>query len=463
MENYRNISMNGGSDQQANVLRTQILNSSNKIFNAKTVYYISPNGKRNTEGTQNNPWSFDFFLEKSAELFSDTAVLFERNGVYRTTSTIKTISGVSYGAYGDGKKPSIYGSTRNYAEVKLWLTTENENIWMLEDCDELITREAGSIVFDEGKLVGCQKLSFDKLSIDGDFYEDRELGKLYLYMSNGNPGSLYEDIEISNGITLFAISQVENVNIDNLCLKFCGNHAIGGSTAKNVKISNCEMGWIGGAHVIPEERFGNGVEFYGSAWDSSVENCWLYQIYDAGLTFQKSRGLGTFENITFKHNLIEYSSYSIEHFNHISGGETGIYKNIDISDNILRFAGYGWGSGYEQRQWWVAVAHFVGWSRAYSKAENFAIKNNIFDVSISNFVYWHWEKGLVQPNLFVEGNCFYQKSTPDFAKHYRALTCDACFNFGDMETAIKATNQAELEKAVECFDVNPQTVKWLDN
>ena len=95
-------------------------------------------------------------------------------------------------------------------------------------------------------------------------------------------------------------------------------------TVKNLKVANCEFGWIGGS--IQSEgifgrhwptRFGNGVEIYGGCDGFTVEKCYVHDIYDAGLTQQfgmhswKGGAPVIQRDIMYSRNVIERCNYSI--------------------------------------------------------------------------------------------------------------------------------------------------------
>jgi hypothetical protein len=125
-------------------------------------------------------------------------------------------------------------------------------------------------------------------------------------------------------------------------------------------------------------RFGNGVEIYGGCEDYLVENCYIYQIYDAGMTHQVTT-CGkpyTMKGIRYRNNLVEKCVYSIEYFLEKTEGDTESYiADIEISGNILRESGYGWG---QQRHNTDTPAHIKGWSYENTASE-YVICNNVFD------------------------------------------------------------------------------------
>ncbi len=111
-------------------------------------------------------------------------------------------------------------------------------------------------------------------------------------------------------------------------------------TITGLKVTNCEFGWIGGS-LQPGQgttRYGNAIEIWGGCRDYSVDHCYIYQVYDAGITHQWANTTSTqpviMENVTYSNNLIEYCTYSIEYFLNQPNSENDLMKNILIKNNI---------------------------------------------------------------------------------------------------------------------------------
>jgi hypothetical protein len=162
-----------------------------------------------------------------------------------------------------------------------------------------------------------------------------------------------------------------------------------GDNATNVTVTNCIFSWIGGS-VLNENgtsnctNYGNAIEIYGGCNGYHVENCWMYQIYDTGVTHQRQPGLGNCkqEDINYLSNLIEYCFWSIEFYNGIpTKKQLGVskdnytrYTKDQLSAyNVLRKAGYGWGSitRYRSSQSYACAY--------YSEQENIRSEYNILD------------------------------------------------------------------------------------
>lgn len=380
-----------------------------------TIYYISNNGNDMNDGKSEKtakatPGALDKILK------AGDVVLFERGGLWR--EYFKTISGVTYSAYGEGDKPMIYASPENGADASKWTLLEGtENIWVY--ATEMM--DVGNIIFNEGELYGYKAVPFyrdgkywasegvefdivEGLDCDLKFFSKADslfsgntvpvsstenIGEIYLRCDEGNPGELYDSIEFlirRNGIGLAG----DNVIIDNLCIKYVGAHGIGAGTVGNVTIRNCEIGWIGGGiqYYTPEKnqvvRYGNGIEVYGGCDSYTIENCYVYDCYDAGITHQYQKGgtnAITENNVTYKNNVIERCAYNIEYFmGMVDEGESDrIMNNVLITDNILRDAGKSFGARAHS-------VHIMGWGHR-NEAYNFVIENNIFSDAENRIFY----------------------------------------------------------------------------
>ena len=362
--------VSGVFDKEADAMRQKIWNSPDALDVKGNKWYVSENGNDENDGrTPETAWATIDAMNAHKEEFGEgDAVLFERGGVYRGRFVAKPY--VSYGAYGTGDKPCIYGSPYNLATVE-WEKTDRENVWKYGGYDS----DVGIVIFEHGKLLGRKKcFSAGDLRIDYDFYYDKETGVLYMYREGVSPAEGYTSIEAGQQRTLLDLpgGTEGHVVIDNLCLKYTGGHAIGGGTLKNCTVQNCEIGWIGGSMLGNSgARYGNGFENWGPCDGLSITNTWIYQCYDTGFTFQGT-GEGPEKNIVFSNNLVEYCWYSTEMWNN---GPNGGIENVTMDGNMLRFAGYGWG---KERYDPVNASHMFNMAR---QAKNFVVTNTIFEGS----------------------------------------------------------------------------------
>ena len=408
--------------------RAEIRASRDSLKITGTVYYVSAGGNDANDGR--SPESAWKTVEKVSEaaLLSGDGVLFKRGDLFR--GMIVTKSGVSYGAYGEGEKPRIYGGPCDLANPELWIPFDpSHGIWKYRD---KIT-DCGTLVFNHGeahsrKLIPSYRYGkfvcrdnedrdFDikaEMTLDLDIFchydanltttpskgEDFPVplidnscyGDLYLRCDRGNPGEIFDSIEAVTWLPAFYVRRSDNVRIDNICIKYAKfGVSAGGVSVCGLKVTNCEIGWIGGniqnylgldPNYLPGKRgsvtrYGNGVEIYGGCDGYEVLDCYIYQSYDAGITHQISTRGNKYKlkNILYRDNLIEDCVYSVEYFLEKENGDTeSLIENCKICGNVMLDSGYGWG---QQRHNVNTPAHIKGWSYE-NTARNFEISDNVF-------------------------------------------------------------------------------------
>ena len=114
------------------------------------VYYVSSDGNDTNSGTSPDfPWKTLAKVSSFAFREGD-GVLFRRGDIFR--GFIKAKPGVTYAAYGEGKRPELYGSPRDLADKKIWRRyKETDNLWELKggfpDCGTLVFNGGESHAF----------------------------------------------------------------------------------------------------------------------------------------------------------------------------------------------------------------------------------------------------------------------------------------------------------------------------
>ncbi len=369
--------------------KEKILNAeSDYPKDAKRYYYIdSINGDDTLDGlTPETAWKS---VEKTKfhDYEAGDVVLFRRGGLWRGTINIQ--DGVYYSAYGEGEKPKIYGSV-DAANEDDWVETQYKNVWMYRPLLPYV-RDVGCVVINDGQLWGIKVCKNKKEGVrcdgkhdvfngrtvvsrgrtpftnhrdlkgDLEFYHNYDDEHLYLYCEDGNPGAVFDGIELV--LRHFIVTgEGRGVVIDNLCLKYTGIHAIA-HRGHDITIQNCEISWIGGSNQFPEHemmnwnkpfgddttRLGNGIEVYGGCDNYVVKGCYFSQIYDAAITAQyMSAELDrdiVMQNIDWHGNLTDCCHYSFELWlaiQKVTQGHKVEMKDVDIYDNICINNGYGW-------------------------------------------------------------------------------------------------------------------------
>lgn len=344
---YGNIAK-GYKEDEADALRAKILNAANteETYKIKgTRYYVSENGNDENDGLSPETAIKSLDRIEKLPLKDGDAILFERGSIFRFNRQIEIVDGITYGCYGQGVKPALYGSPENFAQNKNWKEVK-PNIWQIN----FDYNFASGCVLDYGMLVGVQKhTGIDAFEDNGDYCHDYDNKIFYLYCDEGNPSDVYESIEIMPTFYLMFMHGSENVVVDNICFKYCSGFAISAPDVKgNITITNCEFGYIGGLWTNINDkclRFGNAVEFWAGIPDLCIQNIlvknnWFYQTYDSALTWQGNYFGTIYKDITYSENLFEYNNADIEFFDR----DDCVLENFVMENNIMRFTSMGWGS-----------------------------------------------------------------------------------------------------------------------
>lgn len=406
------------------------------------VFYVSLDGDDRNDGLSPESPIKSFskinVLQKNNTINAGDVVLFRRGDEWRTKFAAK--AGVTYSAYGEGAKPILNGNEKgDAADPSLWTLVEGtDNVWKYA----YNVLDVGNVVYNDGEKT-VEKLV--PTIRDGAIYLDHEVfdpktsmkhndsficeylfpgvdsvnvnegkARLYVRCDEGNPGEVYDSIELAYRGSL--IAGASDTKFDNLCIKYTGSHGIGMGTVKNVTVRNCEICYIGGSAQYYSNgnmtRFGNGVEVYGGCDGYVIDNCYVYQCYDAGITHQYSSG-GTDdivqENVYFTNNVIEKCIYNIEFFMGRADDEATVrkMKNIVYKGNILAYSGTGWGMDPTRS------ASIKGWDHR-NESENFTIESNIFLLDYKNACDFGAYKAEWLPIL--SGNTYVQAYSNTFTK-----------------------------------------------
>ena len=381
-------------DSAAVALKTRILESPNTIdpvtYSKGRVFFVSAEGNDSNDGLSISKPIKTLAKVNSLNLMPGDAVLFRRGDTWRRSPDdlsgkplIKTKTGAVYSAYGNGEKPKLYGSPWGLASEGTWTLTSTRNVY--EYSATFGVGVVGTILFDNKDFAVVYDDNYKTVSqLTKDLDCIQTGGKVYLCSTKGNPGTRWTTAEWFIGSD--GIRCNEYNTIDNLCIRYVGAHGIGIGFTTGLIVTNCEVGLLGGsfnhAGQSDQVRFGNGVQVFGGCDKYVIENCWVYQCFDAGITHQYGDS-GSYDrdcimqNIVYRGNLLEENMYNIEYFNSYIEGRDRCMRNVKFDRNILRKAGYGWGiqrgNAHERLE-----RHIQSWYCS-NPAENYVISNNIFD------------------------------------------------------------------------------------
>lgn len=382
-----------GEPEAVTALREQILNSESAIVKSDTLipgktytgtaYYVSPNGNDNNDGrSPERAWRTVDRVNENGFSYGD-AVFFERGGTYRGVLYLYDPEGyVTVSAYGEGKKPVLTSSPECAAAAEKWTLWHEDNgvkIWKYyKDC-----LDCGLIVFDDtyignkiladwsGKqwvnedgtpfdIASALTENLDFFSDDAgkfggarDFYvndctaEDVQYGPLYLRCDQGNPGEVYDCIELCTMVTTemtggayegTVLNGIFGAVYDNLCVKYYPMGGICVGPNPDCVVQNCEIAWGGGC--VQYVQNGKVTGQMGDAINGcGTENCaitgnYIHDIVASPLIIEAYSDVAV-KNIDISGNLIERCNNGIN----ISGNENTSFENVSFDDNIFYLLG----------------------------------------------------------------------------------------------------------------------------
>ena len=243
------------TDRRADTLKRTIYEAEDPVRSGP-VYYIRSDGDDSRDGTSpDTAWRTLDALNR-VRLAPGSSVLFRRGDLWRGSLTAQ--AGVTYGAYGTGEKPRLYGSPYDGAKDGFW-TEVCPRVWRYS---ERLKDDCGGMVFDGGRSHGLKVT----LRTDGDgprdnvtgepfrgyfdltgdlhFWHDlggnvirnEEGGWLYLRSESGSPAERFREIEFLPRVHGIAV-QGGGVSVDNLRLMYYGAHGIAAGTVDGLRVT----------------------------------------------------------------------------------------------------------------------------------------------------------------------------------------------------------------------------------
>ena len=381
----------------AKAARESILNSPTNITKGEELilgetytgnaYFVSNSGNDHANGlTPETAWATLNKVEKANLKYGD-AVFFERGGTWYGRLRMK--HGVTYSAYGAGAKPTITGSPQDAAQEDKWTlyaeTADGGKIWQYAE----ETEDCGVILFNGGEVVARKAYPLwngqEYVHADGTAYVmeaeladleflpavdlrgvqlwdniegDGRKGPLYLRCDAGNPGEVYEKIEMAV-ISSATTTALEGWNaIDNLHFRCYTVSGMDCNCHDNIVYQNCEAAWCGGGlksyqqSIYNSDRIsvqisGGGMLLFGS--NLLGRNNYIHDCENKGIAIviNGSDGDGHAStnrmNILTEGNIIERCGSSVYMWvGNIGADEAWKYENITFRNNHFVNGNYGW-------------------------------------------------------------------------------------------------------------------------
>lgn len=397
----------------AAALKDKILNSETTIVHSDvwvqgetytgTAYYVSNDGDDNNDGTTpETAWAtMNRVRDTGAGGYMGTflkegdAVFFRRGDTFYLNDDGWGFDYVTFSAYGEGPKPIISGSVKGMADPARWTlcaqTEDGGQIWQFDTP----VRGVSGIFFDDNSRWGRMCMpAWDgtQYVLDGwgepwtleagmkedlDFFMELPLegwpsaatwvrqnlkGPLYLRCDAGNPGEVFETIDIIQDISCVGCdagaaqhSTGRGAVVDNLSVMYasipivCG--VSGDADAIGTMVQNCEISYAGGAinEFIPKESeirrplmSGGAVLVAGSG--HTVINNYIHDVDNkVFVTVANSPEWMPTENVLLKENVIDHCASTWRICNYIEASYPDLlYRDLIFENNYVLYTGYGW-------------------------------------------------------------------------------------------------------------------------
>lgn len=364
-----------------------VIHDCEEVIGSGITYYVdASDGNDTNDGlTPSSAWQSTDRVNQAAISAGDR-VLFQCGEIWRGRIIPKSgtpSAWVYYGSYDSGEKPLFLGSADG-DESSSW-TNISGNLW---EFTSPFSDDIGTIWSGESNI-GVKQWSLSDLNSSGDFYFNKTSGILTFFCTN-QPTTLFSEIEIATGQHMFYTSNstfphigaanVSNIVIDGLAFAYGGAYCLKFQTVSHIHIRNCEISHFGGAEVDGQTqvRYGNGIEFYGTAYHCEALSNTIYDIFDSGVSVQAQHSPGIACFVSFEENVIFDCGYSsFELWYHWDAIGQGHLSNITFVGNTCSNAGGGWTSGGTQRDSDFASHLLLDTTRA--KTFGIIITNNRFD------------------------------------------------------------------------------------
>lgn len=387
------------------------------------IYYVDPvAGSDNNDGlSENTPKSH----YKQIEVLPGDTILIKAGSVFR--DFIASPSGedgnvITWDMYGQGAKPQFLGAF-NVHDASLWEETSDKNIWAYKGD---IPSDVCNIIFDNDKSCGILAWEYEDLNAQGKWHythmgydvPGRQLPDflqgvpkvLYLY-SQGNPASVYSNIECALYGNRMLLTAKEHVRVSNFCFKYSGVHGYGQSYVKDVTISNCEFRFIGGCvwDRLQRIRFGNGVEVWEYGEDFTVSGCYFDQIYDSCTTHQGFTNAKPCLRINIVNNIFKNYGMSAYELRDLIAVDTHFDGNICIGAG-LGFSLQGETPPRKSELWPQPMGHHLFIWRISKTSENgcITVRDNVFHEAPYGAAIYSTIAPEAERQMVFENNVYYK-------------------------------------------------------
>ena len=351
-----------------------------------TNYYVKNGGNDGAAGTSDaTAWATIAKVNASSYNPGDN-VLFKRGDTWRITTAdgyLNTKSGTSagnviYSSYGTGVKPLFLGSKEENSTDD-WVD-QGGNLWRNSDASFDLRYGPGNLIFNSEASSGYRV--FTTPTVQGRWSWDYTNHWITLY-SVGNPATYYSDIEVALSIYPGIINVTNDrsyITIDGFDVRYGAWLGISMSSgANNINIRNNNVTWIGGSSASEgsSTRLGNGIQLYGNGVNILIENNFVENIYDSGISPQWwSASTLTITNFRVQNNII--SKCDLTSFEMVWSVPNGMINGFYFENNTCVNAGKGWAIAQRTSSTTSAGNNIRAADGSTITFQNCYIRNNIF-------------------------------------------------------------------------------------
>ncbi|HIA12061.1 MAG TPA: T9SS type A sorting domain-containing protein [Flavobacteriales bacterium] len=310
------------------------------------------------------------------------SILFKRNESWReqliVPSSGQAGNPITFGAYGNGKKPLFLGSiAKNNASD--W-TNLGANKWATTggSFPKLNWRSVGFLLMGQEVQgnVGTWVANEVDLDQEGEFWWEAANERVILYSPQGNPASVFGVVEIAHRHSCFLLEFKDYLVIEDLAFKYSNISAIMPDACNHITIQNIDASYLGGGHGSTT-RAGDAIPPHGSSSYILIRDCNISQVFDGGIAPQ----LYPLETVVMNDIIVENCTIDKCGTGIIIAAHAAVAAeiyNIYIRNNIITNSGYGW-SGIDNNEHGKGISIKEIHGPVKPDVHDIYIENNLID------------------------------------------------------------------------------------
>ena len=365
-------------------------------------YYISnSSGNNSSDGrSESTAWK-TFDKVNSAVLSAGDLILFKAGDVWRETlkvsSSGKPGSFITYGRYGSGVNPAIYGS-----QISDGWTNYSGNIWVSVSAFANPRSNFSCEIFfselDKSVTWGHYRSGTSSLTTEYDWTWNSN--KIYVYSAT-DPDSRYSEIEIPQRQTGIDLNNKEYIDINGLDIFYGIYEGITYDWAHpqielfGLIVENCTIAYIGGNITNSGNENGFGIDVAYS--DMIVRDCEIHNCGRRGISFHLYGSGFTVRNVLIEKNYFHDGHHTTGVDISVgSGSYTGSFDGMTIRRNMFYDPP---ASVYHSVQLFIQNYNYAG---LQTRVNNIQIYSNIFKSPSSSSIQTEGAQ-----SVYIYNNTFY--------------------------------------------------------